>query len=157
MATIGSLVAGQVEGVWFGGNWTAVDLTQALSDVSWQEATQRVGEFHSIAELVYHIDYFVQAVLDVIDGKPLDAHDSVSFDVRAVASKEDWEQVCRTMFDNARQLAESVKSLPEDRWTQTFVEAKYGSWYRNLCGLVEHAHYHLGQIMMLKRLIRQSV
>jgi len=53
-------------------------------------------------------------------------------------------------------VAESVKSLPEDRWTQTFVEAKYGSWYRNLCGLVEHAHYHLGQIMMLKRLIRQS-
>jgi hypothetical protein len=31
------------------------------------------------------------------------------------------------------------------------VEEKYGSVLRNIMGVIEHTHYHLGQIVLLKK------
>lgn len=59
--------------VHFGGNWTAVNLKELLSDVTWQPATESVGSFHTIAAIVYHMNYFVSATLQVLEGRPLDA------------------------------------------------------------------------------------
>ena len=33
---------------------------------------------------------------------------------------------------------------------------KYGTYYRNFHGLIEHAHYHLGQIVLIKKLVAAS-
>ena len=47
--------------VYFGGNWTDVDLKQHLNDVTWQQATTGVHKLNSIAVLVFHINYYVVA------------------------------------------------------------------------------------------------
>jgi hypothetical protein len=47
------------------------------------------------------------------------------------------------------QLADSI--LSED-----FTDKKYGSYYRNIIDIIEHMHYHLGQIAILKKIIRQK-
>jgi len=41
--------------------------------------------------LVYHINYYVAAVLPVLQGGPLDASDKYSFDLPPIQSKEDWK------------------------------------------------------------------
>jgi hypothetical protein len=33
--------------------------------------------------------------------------------------------------------------------------AKYGNYYRNLHGIIEHTHYHLGQIVLIKKLLKR--
>lgn len=43
--------------VYFGGNWTSVNMEETLADVNWQEATTQVHSFNTIASLVYHINY----------------------------------------------------------------------------------------------------
>ena len=50
-----------------GGNWTSVNLRDTLSDVGWEQATSRVASFNTIAALVYHINYYVDAVLKVLE------------------------------------------------------------------------------------------
>ena len=49
-----------------------------------------------------------------------------------------------------------VEEIPDQQLDQFFVIEKYGSWHRNLMGLIEHAHYHLGQIVMLKKLVQSD-
>jgi len=47
--------------------------------------------------------------------------------------------------------------MPENQLWTPFTEEKYGSYFRNLIGMIEHSHYHLGQIVLCKRLLTQSL
>src|SRR4051794_40353565 len=77
----------------FRGNWTSVNLKETLADVTWQQATTQVHSFNTIAALVYHIHYYVNAVLEVLQGKPLHASDKYSFDLPPILSQQDWEKL----------------------------------------------------------------
>ena len=42
-------IAKHIKDVYFGGNWTSVNLKETLADVTWQQATTQVHNFNSIA------------------------------------------------------------------------------------------------------------
>lgn len=137
----------------FGGNWTSVNLKQTLADVTWQQATAKVYSLNTIAILVFHINYYVSAVLKVLQGGPLDAHDKYSFDLPPIQSQEDWEKLLSKMWAEAENFAMLVEKLPESKLGETFSDEKYGNYYRNLHGIIEHTHYHLGQIVLIKKIL----
>lgn len=139
--------------VHFGGNWTWVNLKDSLADIPWEQATAKVYDFNTIAALVYHVNYFVVAALDVLQGKPLTAHDKYSFDVPAIDSKEEWENLVNKTLTDAENLAVLIEQLPESMLWENFVDVKYGNYYRNLHGIIEHTHYHLGQIVIIKKVL----
>lgn len=141
----------------FGGNWTVSSMRDILADVNWQEATTQVASFNTIATLVFHTNYFVEAVLKVLQGGELDANDKFSFDHPPIHSAEDWEQMLNKSWKEAEQAAALIEALPEEKLGSFFVKEKYGNYYRNLHGIIEHTHYHLGQIVVIKKLIREKV
>ena len=145
-------LAAHFRGVFFGGNWTAVCLKDTLQGVDYQQATHQPAGFNSIAGLVFHIRYYVGGVLRVLEGGPLSIHDRFSFDLPPLASQADWEQLLAGTWAEAETFAGLLEALPEKKLTEVFVEEKYGTYYRNLHGLIEHTHYHLGQIVLLKKL-----
>lgn len=142
--------------VFAGGNWTSVNLKETLTGIDWQQATTTVHSLNTIAALVYHIHYYVQAVLNVLNGNPLEASDKFSFDVPAIHSQEDWDQLVATTLSDAEQFAALVEQLPESRFKEVFVDEKYGSYHRNMYGIIEHTHYHLGQIVLIKKILQQG-
>ena len=141
--------------VHFGGNWTCSNLKDNLADVTWEQATQKIYSFNTIAALVYHVNYFVSAVLKVLQGEALSAHDKYSFDHPPVQSQKDWEDMLNKTFRDAEEFAKLVEQMPESRLWENFSDEKYGSYYRNLHGIIEHTHYHLGQIAILKKILNQ--
>ncbi|MGB8193707.1 MAG: DinB family protein [Chitinophagaceae bacterium] len=140
----------------FGGNWTSVNLKNTLADVTWEQATTKLHSLNTVAALVYHINYYVSAVLGVLQGAPLDAKDKYSFDHPPIESEEDWEQLMNKTWEEAESFASLIEQLPESRLWETFVDEKYGNYYRNFQGVIEHTHYHLGQIVLIKKIISQS-
>ena len=138
----------------FGGNWTSVNLKDSLADVTWEMATKRVASFHSIATLVFHINYYVGATIQVLQGGPLDAKDKFSFDAPSINSADDWQRLLEKSWADAEELATLIEALPDEVLSEPFVDPKYGTYYRCLQGPVEHGHYHLGQIAMLKTWLR---
>jgi hypothetical protein len=150
-------IAKHFKEIYFGGNWTCVNLRDTLSDVSWQQATTKVVSFNTIATLVYHINYYVAAVTKVLQGGLLDAHDTLSFNHPPIESDEDWQVLLTTVWADAEVFATLIAQLPVDTLWQNLSEEKYGIYYRNLHGIIEHAHYHLGQIVLIKKLLQQAV
>jgi hypothetical protein len=140
----------------FGVNWTWSNLKDHLSDVTWQEATTQVHSLNTIVALVYHINYFVSAVLKVLQGGPLEGSVKYSFDHPPIQSQEDWEKLLEKTWSDAEKFAMLVEQLPEQKLWETFGEEKYGNYYRNLHGVIEHNHYHLGQIVLIKKILRQQ-
>ena len=142
--------------VHFGGNWTSVNLKETLNGISWQHAVTTIYGLNSIAILVYHTNYYVSMVLKVFDGQALDGHDTLSFNLPPIASEDDWKKMVDKTFTDAEKFASLVEQIPEDKLGETFVEEKYGNYYRNIHGIIEHTHYHVGQIMLIKKMLLQE-
>jgi hypothetical protein len=142
--------------VHFGGNWTSVNLKESLADVDWQQATTQVYAFNTIAALVYHTNYYVSAVRKVLQGEPLQAKDRYSFDLPPIQSPEDWERLLNKSWEDAESFATLIEQLPESKLGETFTDEKYGNYYRNIHGIIEHTHYHLGQIVLIKKLLARK-
>ena len=140
--------------VHFGGNWTWSNLKETLEGVDWVQATTKVYSFNTIAALTYHINYFVSAILKVLREEPLDAHDKFSFDHPPVQSQEDWEKMKEKTWEDAENFARLVEQLPDSKLSETFSQEKYGNYFRNLHGVIEHTHYHLGQIVVIKKIVQ---
>ena len=139
--------------VHYGGNWTSVNLQESLADVTWQQATTKVYSFNTIAALVYHMNYYVSAVLKVLQGEPLNASDKYSFELPPIPSQQEWEKLLDKTWVDAENFATLVEQLPESKLWETFSDEKYGNYYRNIHGIIEHCHYHLGQIVLIKKLL----
>jgi uncharacterized damage-inducible protein DinB len=143
--------------VYFGGNWTSVNLKDQLSDLTVDEANTQVGELNTIVKLAYHIHYYVRTITKVLEGGPLEGKDIYSFDHPATDSASAWQSTLDTMWSEIEYFASLVEKLGDEQLTQDFSESKYGTYHRNILGLIEHTHYHLGQISIIKKMIRKSI
>jgi hypothetical protein len=140
----------------FGGNWCTVSLKGTLDGVTLKQANTTIHSLHTITALTYHIGYYITAVLKVLEGGPLDAHDKYSFDHPEIASDKDWQQLQEKIWREAETFASLIAELPEEQLFQDFTDGKYGIYFRNLLGIIEHTHYHLGQIVLLKKMIAEQ-
>lgn len=154
---LSSQIAKHFREVYYGGNWTDSNLKSQLESVTWQQAvTQLPVTKNTIAVLVFHIDYYVRAAIMVLEGKSLNAHDKFSFDAPAIQSDSDWKKFLQDVWANAEKFSGLVEKLPDSKLDDIFFAEKYGNYYRNLHGVVEHTHYHLGQLVLVKKLVTAS-
>jgi uncharacterized damage-inducible protein DinB len=148
-------IAKHFRDVYVGGNWTAVNFKDIIADVTWEQATTKVYNLNSIAALVFHINYYVNPVLKVLQGGPLVASDKFSFDVPPITSADDWQKLVDKALTEAALFAEQVEKVEEVKLFEDFADHKYGNYYRNLLGIIEHTYYHLGQISLIKKILNE--
>lgn len=137
-----------------GKNWTWVWFDEVLQDVTWEEAVAKVDNFNTIAVLVFHMNYYTRFQIRVFNGGGLEGWDRDAFRAPDVRSAADWEQLLQATRRDTETLATLVEQMPAEQLDMIFLEERYGSFYRNLHGNIEHMHYHLGQIVLLKKQIR---
>lgn len=148
-------IAKHLREVYFGGNWTCSNVQDQLTGLSWQEVTRQVFGLNSIATLANHIGYYIGIQIKVLEGGPLEGKDEYSFQYPPITSQEDWDQMRARILAEAETLAGLIETMPEaDLWAD-FTDEKYGNYFRNLLGLIEHTHYHLGQIALVKKVLAQ--
>jgi hypothetical protein len=150
---IAAQIAKHFRDVHFGGNWTSSNLKDSLAGLTWQQATTKLYSLNTIAILVYHINYYVNEVLKVLEGNPLEASDKFSFNCPPVLSQNDWDKLLEKTWSDAEKFSALVENMPDSQLAETFVNKKYGTYYRNLHGIIEHTHYHLGQIVLIKKIL----
>jgi hypothetical protein len=156
MMSTSAQLALHIRQVHFGGNWTASNMKDLLNDVSWQEATKQLYTLNTIATLTYHINYYISAVTEVLQGKALNAKDEYSFSHPPIESQKDWEELIVKTLSDAEEFAKLIEQIPDHKLAEDFTEHKYGSYHRNLLGILEHTHYHLGQIALVKKILREK-
>lgn len=134
-----------------GGNWTCANIQDVLSKINLELAKRKLSNQNSILALTYHIHYFAIAITDVLDGKELNSNDKFSYDHPDLKTEEDWYLFKLKIVADFLSLSSKISKLPGEIWNKTFVLEKYRTYYRNVMGLIEHTHYHLGQISLLKK------
>ena len=150
------LLAQHLKQLYAGGNWTGVCLKDTLDGVTLDMAKKKVQDLNSILSLTYHMNYYIEAVLGVLHEGVLDAHDKFSFDHPELTSEEEWEGFVRKVLLNGSRLSEDIGNLSDDILDTLFTDIKYGTYHRNFLGLLEHTHYHLGQVVLIKKMLMEG-
>ncbi|MFT7588743.1 MAG: putative damage-inducible protein DinB [Limisphaerales bacterium] len=139
-----------------GGNWTTSNLKDNLEGINKAQATHKISDYNTIASLVFHINYYIEALTKVLNGGPLTANDKYSFDLPEIKTEEDWLKLKEKLFTDSEEFANLVEKMPESRIWEYVSEEKYGTFYKNIHGIIEHTHYHLGQIVIIKKRVLES-
>jgi len=103
--------------------------------------------------LSFHIQYYLDPVCKVLQGEPLVASDKESFAVPVFESEATWQDFIQEILAKAERFALAVEQLDEAKLYAVFDQEKYGTYYRNILGIIEHTHYHLGQITLIKKMV----
>ncbi|WP_371682599.1 DUF1572 domain-containing protein [Aquimarina sp. BL5] len=157
MMTKSELIANRLREVLLNGTWIAnTNYKQQIESVTWQQANQKIETLNTIAILTYHINYYLAGILNVFLGGNLEIRDTFSFDIPPITSETDWKNLKNEFLTNAEKFALQVEKMEDQKLDQIFVDQKYGTYLRNIEGVIEHSYYHLGQISLIKKLITKN-
>jgi uncharacterized damage-inducible protein DinB len=136
------------------GTWIAnTNFKHQLADLNWEVATAEFSSLNTIAVLAQHIHYYIKGIKEVFKGGSLDIKDKYSFDFPPVQSQEEWEAFLSRFWNDAEEFSSLVEQMQDEKLTEAFVDEKYGSYQRNIDGIIEHSYYHLGQVVLIKKLL----
>ncbi len=147
-------LAKRLREVLLSGQWIAnTNYMEQIQSVTWQQAIQKVGELNTIAALVYHVNYYLGGLLDAFKTGKLEIKDKYSFDLPPIESEDEWNQLVSTFLDNSEKFAAHIEQMDDNKFDEPFFCEKYGTFLRNIEGVIEHSYYQLGQISLIRKMI----
>ena len=136
------------------GTWIAnTNFKNELSKINWKIAIKKSENLNSIAALAQHIHYYIKGIKNVFLGGRLEISDKYSFDFPEIQSEEEWLNFLVEFWKDSEELALLIETMEETKLNVYFVDEKYGSYYRNIDAMIEHSYYHLGQIVLINKIL----
>jgi uncharacterized damage-inducible protein DinB len=144
------------------GKGAHADPVACVEDISAELAARRVEGFpHSVAALVFHMNYWMDYELRRIRGgrAAYPEHNSESFPTEwSLANGQDWEQLRKQFASLLADFAALANSSPEEM--QRRIASAHagdtrlaGTLEAVLWQMVAHNSYHVGQIAMIRRML----
>jgi len=150
-------ISNRIREVLLSGHWIAnTNYKEQILSISWQQAIQKVGNLNTIAALTYHVNYYLAGLLNTFENGRLEISDKFSFDLHQIKSELDWNKLVTHFLNNSEKFAEKVEQMDDSIFDKPFVNENYGSYLRNIEGVIGHSYYHLGQISLIKKMISES-
>ncbi|MGA9526986.1 MAG: DinB family protein [Terriglobales bacterium] len=148
-------VADELRRAFDGEAWHGDSLFKILKEITPSQAAARpIRDAHSIWELVLHIAAWEDVLRRRMSGVTVKLSASRNFPRVTDASEIAWRNVLRHLRNTHEQLIAAVEQLPDTSLNKQ-VPGKQGAhhtFYYMLHGLAQHAAYHAGQIVLLKKM-----
>jgi uncharacterized damage-inducible protein DinB len=151
------ILAKRIKEVLLDGHWIAnTNYKEQIENLTWIEARQKIGNLNTIAALIYHVNYYIHGLIKVFNGGELEISDKYSFDLAPIESETDWEKLRDEFLQNSQTFITEVTNMPDNELDEPFVNEKYGTNLRNIEGVIEHCYYHLGQVSLIKKMLKEN-
>lgn len=137
-------------------NWTGINVKQALENITRDIAVKRIHDKHlNIAELLAHLSCWNKVMINRLDGIKYEPAPDEDFPTHSKLTEKSWEKIKQDFFKSIHQLIEKIESKKDNLIDEPMFKGS-SSGYRNLYGQVAHLHYHLGQIVLLKKIFSEQ-
>jgi len=144
-------LAQSLQNLYDGSPWIDVIFTEHLKRVNAQQAVQRINGSNCIWQIVNHLIYWNQRVLRYMHNEqPEQEGDLPDFYLPENHGEENWEATRRRLEHSVEHLVSAIRAFPEDKLYELFPGTSHPAAYY-FQGVVDHASYHLGQIVLLSK------
>ena len=150
-------LANRLREILLNGKWVVgTNFKEQIEDLTWTEANMKVENFNSIASITFHINYYISGVMDVFKGGELTIRDKFSFDAPEIKSEKDWNLRKEKLVKDSKAFIQLIENMNPERLKDVFVKEEYGSYLRSVDVIIEHTYYHLGQIILIKKRLKEN-
>ena len=127
--------------------WHGPAVMEVLSVIDESIVTKKINNTHSILELVGHMTAWRTFVNQrLLDGEGFEVTDEMNFSL-----PESWPKAINALSDSQKQLLHSLEQFPVERLTEVVPNRPY-KFFTMINGIIHHDLYHLGQIVLIKRI-----
>lgn len=150
-------LSARLQEVLINGKWVAgTNIKEQIATITWQEATTQIASLNTIAALLFHLNYYTEGVLHYFKTGKLDIADKFSFDAPDIQNEQDWDDLRNHYYQCSEAFVAYVKEMETTDLSNTFFDEKYGDYQRNINVIIEHCYYHFGQIVLIKKLMKNG-
>lgn len=144
----------QLQRAYDGEAWHGPNITDVLRDVTAKQAAARpIADVHTIWTLVLHLITWQKAVARRLQGEPFRPDEATNFPPTPTAPSEaEWKAVREALAASHATLQRQLMTLREANLDQAVADG-FSSNYVHVHGVIQHNLYHLGQIVLLKKLL----
>ncbi len=136
-----------------GSPWLDVNIAEHLDDITHVEASKRVGECNTIWQITYHMMHWRKQNAKRLKGKiaPAPSHNFI-IDIDDT-SAEAWEKLKVDFNKTHMSFIKFLFTIEEIEFDKIYTPNGH-TYYEHIQGILIHDAYHLGQILLLKKLIK---
>ena len=137
-----------------GSPWIDVNLVDTLHSVSAEVVLKRLSpSSNSIWEITNHIISWRKNVLQRVQGNQLKTPSHNYFITVKKGTAAEWKKTLQELEASQQEWIQFLKKLKEPALEEIYSPNEM-SYYEHIHGILQHDVYHLGQIVMLAKLLR---
>lgn len=127
--------------------WHGPAVMEVLMDMDESIVHEKLKTTHSIIELVGHMTSWRVFVTErLLGNEGFEVTDTLNFPVIT-----DWLQALDSLRDSQTKLLQALEQFPSERLHEVVPNRPY-KFFTMVHGIIHHDLYHLGQIVLLKRI-----
>lgn len=135
-----------------GSPWLDVNIVDTLKGIPASKAVRKIGNHNSIWQIVNHMIAWREGILKRVKGEFFPSPENNFIEEIKDISEEAWQATLKKLERSQRNLLSFLESADDSILEKIYVPNNL-TYYEHLQGILQHDAYHLGQIVLLKKLI----
>lgn len=146
-------IAKLFEDLYNGSPWIDVTVMDTLKNISAEQAAKKViPERNSIWQIVNHIIAWRENVLLRVQGNEMLTPNNNYFTEIENISETQWQKELDRLSNSQEQWIRFLDNFDESQFDKIYPSNKM-TYYEHIHGILQHDAYHLGQIVLLSKLV----
>ncbi|QSB28377.1 DinB family protein [Flavobacterium sp. CLA17] len=141
------------QSIYNGNPWLEVTLSHTLENVTAEQAYRKVNpNLNTIWEIVNHLIQWRRNILRRVEGETVVTPDHNYFVPILDSSEAAWEQSLQSLAKSQELWNAFFEDFNDSDLEKIYVDNNH-TYYEHIHGIIQHDVYHLGQIVILKKLL----
>ncbi|WP_433832890.1 DinB family protein [Flavobacterium anhuiense] len=141
------------QSIYNGNPWLEVNLDNTLKNITAEQAYRKINpNLNTIWEIVNHLIQWRRNILERMQGEVIKTPDHNYFVPVLDPSEVAWEQSLQTLAKSQDSWTAFFENFDDADLAKIYVNNGH-TYYEHLHGIIQHDVYHLGQIVILKKLL----
>ncbi|WP_348825280.1 DinB family protein [Flavobacterium aestuarii] len=141
------------QSIYNGNPWLEVTLANTLKDISAEEAYRKINpDLNTIWEIVNHLIQWRRNILSRVQGETVITPDHNYFVPVIDPSEAAWAQSLQTLAKSQESWNAFFEDFDDLDLAKVY-PANNHTFYEHIHGIIQHDVYHLGQIVILKKML----
>jgi len=135
-----------------GSPWLDVSIMDTLKNISASQAAKKTDHVNSIWQIVNHMIAWRETNLKRLKDEMVAAPENNFIEEIKDTSEEAWQATLKKLERSQHNILSFVSTATDAMLEKVYITNGF-SYYEHLQGILQHDAYHLGQIVLLKKLI----
>ncbi|MBS7233092.1 DinB family protein [Flavobacterium psychroterrae] len=141
------------QSIYNGNPWLEVNLTNTLENVTAEQAYRKINpNLNTIWEIVNHLIQWRRNILRRVEGEVVNPPDHNYFVPVLDPSEAAWEQSLQNLAKSQESWNVFFEDFNDADLEKIYVNNEH-TYYEHIHGIIQHDVYHLGQIVILKKML----